>query len=147
MKIYLTAIFALSILCSCSQTPTIEGTFPQLANQEVKLKGFGGFETYTIDTAKISKDGRFSVEYQKKNHGMGVLIAIDNKPFYMILSGEYIELKGETLTAVNAIQILKGEENQMFGKYASEHPRREQALSAWGYLEKIYKKDSLFAKQ
>ena len=32
-----------------------------------------------------------------------------------------------------------------FGQYASEHPRREQALSAWDYLQKIYDQDSLFA--
>jgi thiol-disulfide isomerase/thioredoxin len=30
-------------------------------------------------------------------------------------------------------------------QYATEHPRREQALSAWDYLAKIYSKDSLFA--
>src|SRR5690606_5524770 len=33
---------------------------------------------------------------------------------------------------------------QLFEQYASQHPRREQTLSAWDYLAKIYKKDSLF---
>jgi hypothetical protein len=34
-----------------------------------------------------------------------------------------------------------------FSLYAAEHPRREQALSAWKYLEKIYQLDSLFSVQ
>jgi thiol-disulfide isomerase/thioredoxin len=34
-----------------------------------------------------------------------------------------------------------------FEQYAKEHPKREQALSAWGYLEKIYTLDSLFSSQ
>ena len=33
-------------------------------------------------------------------------------------------------------------ENKWFEQYAQEHPRREQALSAWVYLEKIYKLDA-----
>ena len=33
----------------------------------------------------------------------------------------------------------------MFVQYAKEHPRREQALSAWHYLESLYSRDSLFA--
>jgi hypothetical protein len=40
---------------------------------------------------------------------------------------------------------MQGYENQAFEKYAQEQPRREQALSAWIYLEKIYALDSLFA--
>ena len=45
------------------------------------------------------------------------------------------------------IKIIKGQENLFFEQYAKEHPRREQALSAWGYLEKIYTLDSLFSSQ
>jgi len=48
---------------------------------------------------------------------------------------------------LETIKILEGKENQLFAQYATEHPRREQVLSAWGYLEKIYAKDSLFAVQ
>ena len=38
-------------------------------------------------------------------------------------------------------------ENLWFEQYAKEHPRREQALSAWIYLEKIYTLDTLFSIQ
>jgi hypothetical protein len=76
---------------------------------------------------------------------MGYLISEDEKPYILIISGENIQLKGEMFTMPESIEVVKGKENQQFGRYASEQPRREQALSAWAYLEKIYTMDSLFA--
>ncbi|MEA3495179.1 MAG: TlpA disulfide reductase family protein [Bacteroidota bacterium] len=86
---------------------------------------------------------------------MGYLSAQDNKAFFNVLEVESdalslskgIKLKGESFVLTESIEILEGTENLLFGKYATEHPRREQALSAWGYLEKIYAKDSLFTVQ
>ena len=60
-------------------------------------------------------------------------------------SSKSIKLKGESFTFPETIEIVNGKQNQFFAQYASEHPRREQTLSAWDYLAKIYKKDSLFA--
>ncbi len=126
---------------------TITGTLPHHANQEIELKGFEGFNTYTIDRAQVSEEGKFELAYSKDYYGMGYLAAKDNKPFFVILSREGIKLKGESLSSAKTIEIQQGKQNQIFGQYASEHPRREQALSAWGYLQKIYTSDSLFAKQ
>lgn len=44
-----------------------------------------------------------------------------------------------------SIRVIRGQENQWFEQYAREQPRREQALSAWTYLERTYANDSLFA--
>ncbi len=63
----------------------------------------------------------------------------------VILSGEDVALTGEALSAVETIKITKGTENIAFETYAKDHPKREQALSAWLYLEKMYKADPLFA--
>jgi thiol-disulfide isomerase/thioredoxin len=65
----------------------------------------------------------------------------------VILSGEDIEIVGEALSYTETIKVTKGQENLWFEQYAKEHPRREQALSAWIYLEKIYSVDSLFSVQ
>ena len=48
---------------------------------------------------------------------------------------------------METIKITKGKENQWFEQYAKEHPKRDQALSAWIYLEKMYTADSLFVLQ
>ncbi len=124
---------------------TITGTFPLLAGQEIKLEGFNGFDTYLIGSSDVSEEGKFLLNYSEAGYGMGQLVSADNRPFIVILGGEDIKLKGESFAYPETIEILKGKENLLFEQYATEHPRREQALSAWVYLERIYQQDSLFA--
>ncbi|GAO31642.1 redoxin domain-containing protein [Geofilum rubicundum] len=124
---------------------TITGIFPPLANQEITLESFDGFNTYTIDKCRVDENGRFTLNFSACEYGMGYLMAEDNQSFIVILAEENLVLKGELLSQPETIEIVKGKENRLFGQYASEHPRREQALSAWVYLERIYRMDSLFA--
>lgn len=126
---------------------TISGYFPNMAGQEVQLEGFNGFGTYIITRNVAAADGRFELTYSKENQGMGILKSSEGQSFVIIMSGEDIELRGETFSLPESITISKSEENLLFEQYASEHPRREQALSAWVFLENVYRKDSLFAVQ
>lgn len=125
----------------------ISGSLTQLPNQPIRLEGFNGLQTYVIANTTTSENGSFTLNYRKGDYGVGYLMSSDNKAFFVILSGEDIEIKGEALSMHESLQILKGQQNQWFGQFAKEHPRREQALSAWAYLEKIYAMDSLFAVQ
>jgi thiol-disulfide isomerase/thioredoxin len=124
---------------------TITGTFPPLAGQQVKLVGFEGFDIYTIDQVRVNEQGVFQLSYAEKDFGMGYLAAEDNKAFFVILADEALKMEGEVLSFPETVVITSGLQNQLFGQYASEHPRREQALSAWVYLEKIYTLDTLFS--
>lgn len=145
--IYLLCIIGL-LLCGSNVTAqTISGHFPNMAGQEVRLEGFNGFGTYIITRNVASADGQFELSYSEENQGMGILKSPEGQSFVIILSGEDIELRGESFTMPETITISKSTENLLFEQYASEHPRREQALSAWVFLENIYKKDSLFAVQ
>jgi thiol-disulfide isomerase/thioredoxin len=126
---------------------SITGRFTQLAMQEIKLEGFNGLKTYSISTATIDEKGNFKLSYAKEDYGVAYLISSDKKPLFVLLSGEDVEIIGEALSAAETIHIKKGKENLLFEQYANEHPRREQALSAWIYLEKIYTMDSLFSVQ
>ncbi len=123
----------------------ITGTFPTLANQPIKLVGFKGFDTYTIDSVKANTAGVFKLSYLKKDYGMGYLATTDNKPFFLVLGGENVKLKGESLANAESIKVIEGKENQLFLQYAVEHGRREQVLGAWQFLKQIYTDDSLFA--
>lgn len=125
----------------------VSGKLFVLQNQTIKLETFKGFKTNTISETKTDGKGNFSLNYSKDDYGVGYLISSDNKPLFVILSGEDIEIQGEALSYPETIKIIKGQENKYFEQYAKEHPRREQALSAWTYLEKIYNSDSLFAVQ
>lgn len=147
MKIFIN-VFIFLLFCAITYSQnTVTGTFPGLANQQVNLIGFEGFDTYTIDSVKVNEKGVFYLSYSKRDYGMGYLVTENNKPFFLVLNGEIIKLYGDTFSFPETIEILKGTENKIFEKYASEHPRREQALNTWGYLEKIYDKDTLFTVQ
>ena len=134
-------------ICDGISAQTITGNFSKLPNQEIKLEGFTGLKTNVISATTTDEKGNFSLKYSKPDYGVGYLMASDNKPFFVILSGENIEIIGEALSSTETISITKGQENSYFQQYAKEHPRREQALSAWNYLEKIYTSDPLFSTQ
>lgn len=125
----------------------IKGNFPLLVNQYITLKGFSDFDTYTVDSVKIDEKGNFLLTYSPKDFGMGYLSTDNKKNFSLVLNGEIIELKGDDLAFTESIEIVQGDENKLYALYIGEHIRREQALSAWVYLEKIYNADSLFLVQ
>jgi thiol-disulfide isomerase/thioredoxin len=135
------------IVVASVNAQTITGNLSLLANQPIKLEGFNGLKTYPISKSTFDEKGNFKLNYSKADYGVGYLMSADEKPLFVMLSGEDIEIIGETLSYTETIQITKGQENKWFEQYAIEHPRREQALSAWIYLEKMYTLDSLFSVQ
>lgn len=147
MKKFKAIIVSLLFICAYAYSQNnITGTFAGLTNQQIKLIGFNGFDTYTIDSTQANEKGEFNLKFIKNDYGIGYLLSADNKSFVVILAvNENLQLAGENFALPEIIVIKNGEQNQFFEQYASEHPRREQTLSAWDYLTKIYKKDSLFA--
>jgi len=127
------------------QAQVVTGNLNLLKNAEVKLEGFNGLKNYTIATTTTDSVGDFKLSYSVKDIGVGYLMGSNDKPFFVILSGEDIEIAGEALSYTETIQITKGKENQLFEQYAKEHRVREQALSAWIYLEKIYNGNTLLS--
>ncbi len=125
----------------------IRGNFPALANQYVKLVGLEGFDSYAIDSVKVDGEGGFSLSFEDKDYGIGYLVAQDDQPFIVILCCENIKLKGENLAIPETVDVIAGPQNKIFEKYASEHPIRESALSAWNYLKQVYAQVPLFKSQ
>ena len=147
MKKTILALVPLLFYSSLLTAQSITGNLAQLGGQEIRLEGFSGLKTYPISSVTIDEKGNFSLTYTKSDYGVGYLMSADDKPLFVILSGEDMELVGETLSYPETLKITNGQENQWFEQYVQEHPRREQALSAWVYLEKIYLLDSLFSVQ
>lgn len=141
-KVKLLIVCLFSITFSNSQV--IFGKLSLLTNQPISLEGFSGLKTYPISKTRIDKDGNFQLNYNKSNYGIGYLISTDDKPLLVILSGEDIEIVGEALSYTETLSILEGKENKWFVQYARENTLREQVLSAWSYLHKIYDLDRLF---
>jgi len=138
--------FIVFLLANTLLGQTIKGEFSLLTNHPITLESFNGLKSYPISGATTDRNGKFHLSYTQEDYGVGYLISSDQKPFLVILSGEDIELVGETLSYTETIKVVSGKENLWFEQYASEHPKREQALNAWKYLNKIYNSDSLFGK-
>ena len=142
LTILITIVFGTSL---CAQS--ITGHLSLLTNQSIKLEGFCGLKTYTISSTTIDEKGNFKLDYTTSDYGVGYLISADQKPLFVILSGEDIKIVGEVLSYLETLIVAKGKENQGFVQYASEYAKREQSLTAWLYLEKMYTADSLFSNQ
>jgi hypothetical protein len=123
---------------------SIKGTMTSLVGQTVQLEAFKGFKSYTASSAKIGPNGTFELFFSTSDYGMAYIVVKGQKPFLVLLSNESIEIAGEGFNNPLAVQILSGKQNQLFAQYAAEHPKREQALSAWIYLEQLYKLDAVF---
>ena len=126
---------------------TITGNFPLLKNQVIRLAGYNGLGVYAIDSVRVSAEGSFILKYGTKDVGMGYIADADNKSYIVVLEKGGFSLKGDVISAPETIVTLKGEENKAFVNYAIEHVKREQTLSAWVFLQKIYQSDVLFSNQ
>jgi thiol-disulfide isomerase/thioredoxin len=146
-KIQKTLLICFVLLTSRSYAQTISGNLSLLTNQSIKLDGFDGLKTYPISTTTIDEKGGFTLTFSKSDYGVAFLMSADNKPYFVILSEEEIQLSGEALSYAESLKVIKGKENFWFEQYAKEQPKREQALSAWAYLSKLYASDSLFKKE
>ncbi|MCM0060079.1 MAG: thioredoxin family protein [Algoriphagus sp.] len=125
----------------------MSGTFLSLANQTLTLEGTKGFDTYAIASAKADEKGQFSFSYSPEDYGVAFLSGEDKKPFVVILEKSGVRLEGQVLGEASSIRILEGQENRWFEQYTQEQGKREQALSAWAYLQNLYQVDPLFATQ
>jgi len=127
---------------------TLTATFPSMAGEWVRFGTFKGIQSKTLDSVRVGSNGVIKFNFNTDKPSIGYLITAENKPYFLILDkNETIRIEGERLSYPESITLLEGRQNRAFSTYASEHPRREQALSAWGYLEKIYVHDSLFSVQ
>jgi peroxiredoxin len=140
-------LFFLFLGSLCLPAQTLSGIFRQLPHQPIQLEAFNGLKTYVVDSDTTDASGNFSFHYSTTDKGVGFIQSVDKKTVFVLLTGEDIELEGAAPSQIETVHMLKGEENQWFEQYAAEQPRREQALSAWSYLESSYKTDPLFSTQ
>ncbi len=147
MKRSLFLLFSIFFLIVSARAQTLSGTFPAQANQTITLEGAKGLGTFSIGSTKADEKGQFTFSYAADDYGIAFLSGEDKQPFVVILEKEGVKLEGKALNEAATIRILEGKENRWFEQYTQEQGKREQALSAWGYLQNLYQNDPLFAKQ
>lgn len=126
---------------------SVKGQLVTGQKQLIKLEGYNGFNTYLIDSTFTDETGKFELTFSSQDFGAAIISSPNQNSFLVILNEEGLELIGESLVNVESVKITRGKDNLLFQQYALDHPFREQALSAWDYLEKIYQSDSIFINQ
>jgi thiol-disulfide isomerase/thioredoxin len=146
-KLPITIILLCAYIFACSQN-TVSGSFTKLASTKIKLVGYSGFNSYVIDSTQANNKGEFHLSFDQEDFGMAYLLSENNKSFVVLLAdNEKLQMKGQNFELTESVEIINGKQNLIFDQYAKEHIRREQCQSAWDYLAKIYKNDTLFASQ
>jgi thiol-disulfide isomerase/thioredoxin len=138
---FISIVFLSNVLYS----QTIYGSFPSLAGKQIKLSIFEGFKLKDLDSTTIANSGAFNLKYNPTLVGVGVLTVKAEKPLFVILDHEQIDLVGDAFIP-EAIEYKKGSQNQQFAHYANEHPLRIQAINAWDYLNRLYQNTPIFEK-
>ena len=90
-----------ALLSGSAFAQTISGNLSALTKQPIKLEGFDGLKNFSIDSTSSDEKGNFKLAYSKAYFGVGYLMSADNKPLFVILSGEDIEITGELLHNVH----------------------------------------------
>lgn len=140
-------ILFLFVVFQTTAQNSIAGNFSSIKVQTIRLMGYRGVDVITIDTAVVNAEGNFELNYSDANLGMGYLLTKENTPYAVVLEKGKVQLTGQTPGDASTIVINNGEQNRLFVKYALDHGKREQALSAWGYLKNLYELDTLFKNE
>ena len=140
-------ILFLFVVFQTTAQNSIAGNFSSIKGQTIRLMGYRGVDVFTIDTAVVNTLGNFELNYSDANLGMGYLLTKENTPYVVVLEKGKVQLTGQTLGDASTIVINNGEQNKLFVKYVLDHGKREQALSAWGYLKNLYELDTLFKNE
>ena len=139
-------VFVLVVIKATAQN-AIVGNFSSIKGQTIRLMGYRGVDVFTIDTAVVNAEGNFELNYSDANLGMGYLLTKENTPYAVVLEKGKVQITGQTPADASSIIINSGDQNKIFVQYALDHGKREQALSAWVYLKKLYELDTLFKNE
>jgi peroxiredoxin len=145
-KIFILTLFVYFFLKSSAQN-TIVGNFSSIKGQTIRLMGFQGTDVLAIDSTVVNAVGDFELHYSDANLGMGYILTNENKPYMVVLEKGKVQLTGQTPADASTTIINSGEQNKLFVQYSVEHSKREQALSAWEYLNNLYGSDAYFKNQ
>jgi peroxiredoxin len=135
------------VLVKITAQNTITGNFFLTKGQTIRLMGYHGADVFTIDSTIVNAQGNFELHYSDSSLGMGYLLTAEDNSYMVVLEKGKVYLTGQTPADATSVVINIGEQNKLFVKYSEEHGKREQALSAWVYLKKLYDSDTLFTKE
>ncbi len=137
----------LGLTTTALSAQTLGGNLTRHKQTPIQLLGFKGLDTYVIAQDTTDEMGGFSFLFKKEDYGMAQIIVPNENPFLVILSNEEVLLEGPSLQDPAHIHIQKGAENKAFEHFAKEQAIRDNARSAWDFLETLYAQNGAILKK
>ncbi|MCO5251963.1 MAG: TlpA family protein disulfide reductase [Candidatus Kapabacteria bacterium] len=115
-------------------------------HEEISLYGFNGLENYLLSQSETDSNGNFVLEYPEDYTGIGYIKISDTTGFYLVLHELDINVNITYTDKILNVDFTNSYENKIFKEYAVQHTQRENALSAWRYLQQLYDHSDLLNK-
>ena len=120
---------------------TIQGTFPQLKNNEIVLKGYDGFAETELAQTTSDSLGNFTLNYPKNYIGAAMLQPKGASGLIVLLNHENFQMHWNDLQDFNTLKFINSPENVAFAQGIKVNQEVEQKLAGLKYLLPLYKEN------
>jgi thiol-disulfide isomerase/thioredoxin len=119
---------------------TIQGTFPQLKNNEIVLKGYDGFVEKELAQTISDSLGNFILNCPKNYIGAAMLQPKGVNSLIILLNHENFQMQWNDLQDFKTLQFTNSPENEAFAQVITLNQETEPKLAALKYLLPQYQK-------
>lgn len=140
-------VLLVSTTLQLQSQPKINGHFPVYAGKIVSLSGYLGTAQKQFATTTVDCNGDFSFKYPDNYIGVGLLRFNNSKGLAVILNQKKnFTVKGSYVFDVDSLSCYNNSETNTLYTYYKEQNSREEALSVWCYLRKVYGREEYLHK-
>lgn len=135
-------VLLITLITQFLKAQTIQGTFPQLKNNEIVLIRYDGF--IERELAKITSDslGNFFLRYPVNYRGAALLQPKGVSSVIILLNHENLKIQWDDLQDFKTLHFTNSPENEAFAKSIVINQEADQKLAGLKYLLPLYEKQS-----
>lgn len=120
---------------------SIEGSFKNLKNNEITLKGYEGLDEKEIGKTITDSLGNFKINYPKDYRGTALLQIKGGSNLIVLLNQENFRMQWENSQDFNSLSFTNSPENDFFAEGIKVNQNTEQKLAGLKYLLPLYEKN------
>ena len=117
------------------------GNAKGLIGKQIFLSYYNGLNKENIHSTIVDQNGNFKLSYDSTNYGIAILTSGANDELQLILNHKNIKIETNELGFYNVQDITEGIETKLLNEYKSLYYKSDQLISAWMYLQNMYKND------
>lgn len=123
------------------QAQSIEGSFKNLKNNEITLKGYEGLDEKEIGKTSTDSLGNFKINYPAAYRGTALLQIKAGSNLIVLLNHEKFKMQWENRQDFNSLSFSNSPENDSFAEGIKVNQDTEQKLAGLKYLLPLYEKN------